>query len=57
MDETLDVRLPPWFAISNSSQKGNSLKKILTFVELLQYFIQLKTDVVMCVSHMQHDCL
>ena len=57
MDGTLDVRLPPWFAISNSSQKGNSLKKILTFVELLQYFIQLKTDVVMCVSHMQHDCL
>ena len=55
MDETLDVRLPPWFAISNSSQKGNSLKKI--FVELLQYFIQLKTDVIMCVSHMQHDCL
>ena len=26
MDETLDVRLPPWFAISNSALKSNSLK-------------------------------
>ena len=28
MDETLDVWLPPWFAISNSALQGNSLKKI-----------------------------
>ena len=35
MDETLDVRLPPWFAISNSALKSNSLKKILTFIEIL----------------------
>ena len=27
MDETLDIRLPLWFAISNSALKGNSLKK------------------------------
>ena len=27
MDETLDVQLPPWFAISNSTLKSNSLKK------------------------------
>ena len=30
MDETLDVQLPPWFAISNSTLKSNSLKKKLT---------------------------
>ena len=35
MNENLDVRLPPWFAISNSALKGNSLKKILTFIEIL----------------------
>ena len=57
MDETLDIQLPPWFAISNSALKRNSLKKILIFMEILQNFIQLKMDVVMCVSHMQHDCL
>ena len=28
MDETLDVRLPPWFPINNSALKSNSLKKI-----------------------------
>ena len=27
MDETLDVCLPPWFAISNSPLQGDSLKK------------------------------
>ena len=57
MDETLDIQLPPWFAISNSALKRNSLKKIIIFMEILQNFIQLKMDVVMCVSHMQHDCL
>ena len=31
MDETLNVQLPPWFVISNSALKGNSLKKILTY--------------------------
>ena len=35
MDETLDVWLAPWFAISNSALKGSSLKKILTFIEIL----------------------
>ena len=35
MDEILDVRLPPWFVISNSALKGNSLKKILTLIEIL----------------------
>ena len=35
MDETLDIQLPPWFAISNSAPKSNSLKKILTFIEIL----------------------
>ena len=25
----------PWVAISNSALKGNSLKKILTFIEIL----------------------
>ena len=35
MYETLDVQFPPWFAISNSALKGNSLKKILTFIEIL----------------------
>ena len=35
MDETLDVQLAPWFAISNSALKGSSLKKILTFIEIL----------------------
>ena len=35
MDETLDVQLPPWFAISNSALKGNSLKIILSFIEIL----------------------
>ena len=35
MDETLDVRLAPWFAISNNALKGSSLKKILTFIETL----------------------
>ena len=46
MDETLYVQLPPWFAISNSTLKGNHLKKILTFIEILENFIQLKMDVV-----------
>ena len=31
MDETLDVQLLPWFAISNSVLKGNSMKKNPTF--------------------------
>ena len=31
MDETFDIKLPPWFAISNSALRGNSLKKIATF--------------------------
>ena len=35
MDETLDVWLPAWFAISNSALKDNSLKKFLTFIEIL----------------------
>ena len=35
MDETLDVRLPPWFAISSSALKGSNLKKILTFIDIL----------------------
>ena len=30
MDETVDVQLPSWFAISNSALKGDSLRKILT---------------------------
>ena len=34
MGETLDVQLPPIFAISNSALKGNSLKKIQTFIQL-----------------------
>ena len=55
MDQT--IQLPPWFVIRNSVMKSNSLKKILTFIEISENFIQLKMDVVMCVSHMQHDCL
>ena len=51
MDETLDIQLPPWFAISNSALKRNSLKKMLIFMEILQNFIQLRMDVVMCVSY------
>ena len=35
MEETLDVQLAPWFAISNSALKGNILKKILTFSKIL----------------------
>ena len=35
MDEILDVWLPPWFAISSSTLKGDSLKKISTFIEIL----------------------
>ena len=35
MDETLDVQLPPWFAISSSALKENSLKKLMTFIEIL----------------------
>ena len=35
MDETLDICLPPWFAISNTALKSNSLKKTLTFIEIL----------------------
>ena len=50
MGETLDISLPPWFAISSSALKINSLKRILTFIEILQNFIQLKMDVIMCVS-------
>ena len=35
MDEILNVWLPPWFAISNSTMKGNSLRKIITFIKIL----------------------
>ena len=35
MDETLDVWLPPWFAISSSALRGSNLKKILTFIDIL----------------------
>ena len=35
MDETLDVRLPPWFTISNNAMNGHSRKNILTFIEIL----------------------
>ena len=38
MDEALDVRLPPWFAINNSALKGNSLKKILTIIEIIKLY-------------------
>ena len=38
MDETLDVRLPPWFAIRNSALKGNSLKKIITYWNLIKLY-------------------
>ena len=31
MGETLDICLPPWFAISNSALKSNSLKKSSNF--------------------------
>ena len=31
MDETFDIKLPPWFAISNSALRGNIMKKIVTF--------------------------
>ena len=34
MDETLDIRLPLWFAISNSALKGKNLEKILTYKTL-----------------------
>ena len=34
MDETLDIHLPPWFTISNNALKSNSLKKVLTFIEI-----------------------
>ena len=57
MNETFGFGLPPWFSISNSALKGNSLKKIITFIEILWNFIKLKMDVVICVSHAQHDCL
>ena len=56
MDETLDVWLPAWFAISNSALKDNSLKKFLTFIEIL-YFIELKMDVVLYEPHAQRGCL
>ena len=48
MDETLDDLLPPLFVISNSALKVKSLKNIVTFIEVLKNFIQLKMDVVMC---------
>ena len=35
IDDTSDVQLPPWFAINNMALKGNILKKILTFIEIL----------------------
>ena len=54
MDETLNVWLPPWFSISNSALKGNRMKK--NFIEILKNFIELKMDVVICVSHAQCDC-
>ena len=38
MDEALDVRLPPWFAINNSALKRNSLKKILTIIEIIKLY-------------------
>ena len=38
MGETLDVQLPHLFAISNSALKGNSLKKIQTFIENLNFY-------------------
>ena len=57
MGETLYICLPPWFVISNSVLKSSSLTIILTFIEILQNFIQLKMDVVICVSHIQRDCL
>ena len=38
MDEALDVRLPPWFAINNSALKRNSLKKILTIIEVIKLY-------------------
>ena len=53
MNETFGFGLPPWFSISNSALKGNSLKKIITFIEILWNFIKLKMDVVICVSHAQ----
>ena len=35
MDETLNVQLQSLFPIGNSALKGNSLKKILTVIEIL----------------------
>ena len=35
MDETSDVQLPPWFAISNSALKDNSLEKLMMLIEIL----------------------
>ena len=35
MDVTLDAWLPPWFAISNSALKGNSLKKFKLLLKLI----------------------
>ena len=46
MGETLDICLPPWFAISNSALKSNNQKKILTFIEILSYIILLNMIVV-----------
>ena len=42
MDETLDIRLPPWFTISNNALKSNSLKKVLTFIEIYKTLFNLK---------------
>ena len=35
MVESLDIQLLPLFVITSSAVKGNSLKKILTFIEIL----------------------
>ena len=53
MVETLDVRLPPWFAISNSALKDNSLKK---FYLLLKFHNTLFNSKWMwsCVCHIHN---
>ena len=58
MDETLDVRLPPLLAISNSARKGiSSLKKKFQLLPKSYKILFNPKWIWSCVSHTQCDCL
>ena len=56
MDETLNARLPHWFAISNSTLKGNSKKNSNFYWNLIKLY-STQDGCSQCVFHMQCDCL